>query len=313
MAFNPQNLPSLSGKVYLVTGGNAGIGFHTVRHLALLGGRVYMGARSPQKASDAIEKIRNESSSADVHHLQMDLMDLSSVVEAATSLKRRENRLNGLVNNAGIMATDFAISQADGFEAQWQTNYLSHWLLTWHLLDLLRETASEAEQDPGNARVVNVTSNGHKAHPKGGIDFDDINQEKGGAWSRYGMSKLGNVLHARQLNKLFGTGNHDAGKTAIWTASVHPGFIATDLNKQTIMPSFIYPTLKCLGVYQEPDYGSYSSLFTVASTDFKEVDSGTYFDPGARRGESNKTGTDMELADRLWTWTEGELRSRGLL
>lgn len=313
MTFTPESLPSLSGKVYIITGGNAGIGFQTARHLALRGGRVYIGARSSQKASDAIAQIQKEFPTADVRHLQMDLMDLSSVVKAAEVFKQQEHKLNGLVNNAGIMATPFAVSEKDGFEAQWQTNYVGHWLLTWHLMDLLQKAAGEVDAAPGNARIVNVTSNGHNFHPKSGIDFHDINQEKGGIWSRYGMSKLANILHTRQLNKLFGPGDSEDKKTAIWTAAVHPGFIATDLNKNTAMPSFLYHTLKCLGVYKDPDAGSYSSLFAVASLEFKDTDSGGYLEPMARRGQSNKIGTDMELADRLWSWTEKEMSERGFL
>ncbi|KAJ0359936.1 hypothetical protein COL922a_014552, partial [Colletotrichum nupharicola] len=106
----PFALPSLAGKVYLVTGGNTGVGFHTVDELAKHGARVYMGARTPRKAQAAIKTIRAETPTADVHFLQMDLMDLHSVVAAAKSFKEKETKLHGLVNNAGIMATPYALS-----------------------------------------------------------------------------------------------------------------------------------------------------------------------------------------------------------
>lgn len=112
-------------------------------------------------------------------------MDLQSVVAAAKQFKAKESKLHGLVNNAGIMATPFALS-GDGFEAQWQTNYLSHWVLTWHLLDILMNTLQEEGFAPGSVRTVDVTSDGHNFAPKVGIDFKDINQDKGGLWSRYG-------------------------------------------------------------------------------------------------------------------------------
>ncbi|KAL3471944.1 retinol dehydrogenase [Aspergillus californicus] len=308
----PFLLPSsLTGKVFLVTGANTGIGFSTAQALSTRGARVYIGSRSREKATAAIATIRIEAPDADLHILQMDLMDLQSVVNAAKQFKEKEPKLHGLVNNAGIMATPFATSPADGFEAQWQTNYLSQWLLTWHLLDTLVSTA-RGEGDAGTVRVVNVTSNGHKAAPKAGIDFADLSQEKsGGVWSRYGMSKLANILHVKQLDKLHGASQGDT--SAIWTAAVHPGFIDTNLNKQTAMPVCIYTVLKFVGVYSQAREGAYNSLFAVASPDFKAGDSGGYFVPGQKREKPSKAAQDMELANRLWEWTKGEMGRRNLL
>lgn len=313
----PFALPSLTGKVYLVTGGNTGVGFHTVDELAKHGARVYLGARSPGKAEAAIDRIRAETPIADVHLLQMDLMDLQSVVAAAKQFKEKETRLHGLVNNAGIMATPFALS-GDGFEAQWQTNYLGHWLLTWHLLDTLTKTLQEEGSNAsGSVRVVDVTSDGHSFAPKAGIDFEDISQEKGGLWSRYGQSKVANILHAKQLDKLFGpnaSGGTEAAKTgAIWAAAVHPGHLDTNLNKQTAFPRFVSTVLKALGAYSHAREGAYNSVFAVASPDFKAGDSGEYFVPGQKRKQPSKVARDMELAGRLWKWTEDEMRKRKLL
>ncbi|KAL2820178.1 hypothetical protein BDW59DRAFT_151010 [Aspergillus cavernicola] len=314
MASLPFSLPSLAGKVFLVTGGNTGVGFYTVQQLAISGARVYMGARSPEKAASAIDKIRAEAPNADVHFLQMDLMDLQSVVNAAKQFKEKEEKLHGLVNNAGIMATPFALSAADGFEAQWQTNYLSHWLLTYHLLELLSSTSSLDGMGPGSVRVVNVTSDGHNFAPKSGIDFNDLKQERGGIWSRYGMSKVGNILHAKQLNKLYGPNGSEAGRGGVvWTAAVHPGHIDTDLNKQTALPKCFYIILKTLGVYSHPREGAYNSLFAVASPDFKASDGGEYFVPGQKRKLPSKVSQDMGLAERLWEWTREEMQKRNLL
>ncbi|KAL4860827.1 hypothetical protein BDV12DRAFT_208766 [Aspergillus spectabilis] len=306
---------SLTGKVFLVTGANTGIGFCTAQALSTRGARVYIGSRSREKATSAIETMRAETPDADLHILQMDLMDLQSVMSAAKEFKEKETKLHGLVNNAGIMATPFATSPADGFEAQWQTNYLSQWLLTWHLLDTLVSTARE-EGEAGSVRVVNVTSNGHKAAPKAGIAFDDLSQEKsGGIWSRYAMSKVANILHARQLDKLYGASQSDesAGAPAIWTAAVHPGFIDTNLNRQTAAPACVYTVLKFVGVYSQPSEGASNSLFAVASPDFKAGDSGGYFVPGQKREKPSKAAQDMELANRLWEWTKGEMGRRNLL
>ncbi|KAL4966448.1 uncharacterized protein BDV14DRAFT_198902 [Aspergillus stella-maris] len=313
MASLPFSLPSLTGKVYLVTGGNTGVGYHTVEELAKKGARVYIGARSPEKAESAITQIKSEYADADLHTLQIDLMDLQSVNSAAKQFKDRETELHGLINSAGIMATPFALS-SDGHEAQWQTNYLSHWLLTWHLLDTLSATAREEISVPGTVRIVNVTSDGHQFAPKAGIDFTDLKQEKGGIWSRYGMSKLGNILHAKQLNKLYGPAGSEAeSKGPIWIAAVHPGHLDTNLNRQTALPKCFNTVLKAVGAYSHAREGAYNSLFAVASMEFRESDSGGYFVPGQKRKTPSKAAMDMELARRLWEWTEREMRDRGFL
>src|ERR1700761_2963857 len=117
---------------------------------------------------------------------------------------------------------------SDGFELQFQTNYLSHWLLTQQLLPLLLATARSSE--PGAVRIVNVTSDGHdRFPPKMGIDFDDIDLTSKDPMTRYGQSKLANVLHANELNRRFGPHGteFEDGKGVIWVASVHPGHINT--------------------------------------------------------------------------------------
>ncbi|KAL4792623.1 hypothetical protein BDV19DRAFT_391928 [Aspergillus venezuelensis] len=312
MASLPFTLSSRTGKTYLVTGGNTGVGYHTVEELAKKGARVYIGARSPGKAESAITHIKSENPDADLHFLHMDLMDLQSVVAAAKEFKQKEPKLHGLINNAGIMATPFALTN-DGYEAQWQTNYLSHWLLTWHLLDTLSATARE-ESSPRNVRIVNVTSDGHQFAPKAGIAFDDLKQEKRGIWSRYGMSKLANILHAKQLDKLYGpNGSEGDSMSVIWTAAVHPGHLDTNLNRQTALPNCFNTVLRAVGAYSPAREGAYNSLFAIASTEFKEGDSGGYLVPGQKRKMPSKAAMDMELAQKLWTWTEGEMRSRGFL
>ncbi|KAL2812694.1 hypothetical protein BJX63DRAFT_432396 [Aspergillus granulosus] len=192
------------------------------------------------------------------------------------------------------MATLFATSPADGFEAQWQTNYLSQGLLIRHLLDTLVSTATE-EGDAGSVRVVNLTSNGRTFAPKAGVNFDDLSQEKsGGNWSRYGINK-------------------STGAVAIRTAAVHPGAIDTNLNRQTALSACLYTVWKGLGACSQPSEGAHNSLFAVASPDFKAGDSGQYFVLGQKRETLSKVAQDMELANRLWEWTKGEIGRNNLL
>ncbi|KNA98660.1 hypothetical protein FOXG_18444 [Fusarium oxysporum f. sp. lycopersici 4287] len=162
MTFHPDSLPDLTGRVYVVTGGNSGMqvysqsfcqqvlisnlfcrGLYTVSHLARHGAHVYMCSRSRDKGNKAIAEIQKDHPSTKIDLLQIDLMDLGSVVAAAKQFLSLSTSLHGLVNNAGIMATPFDITR-DGHEAQWQTNYLSHWVLTEHLLPVMLETSKSS-------------------------------------------------------------------------------------------------------------------------------------------------------------------------
>ncbi|KAH8815654.1 hypothetical protein F5884DRAFT_668042 [Xylogone sp. PMI_703] len=308
-------LPDLSGRVYVVTGGNAGIGQQTVFQLAQKNARVYIGCRSTEKGDAAIKSIRQQLPTADLHILVLDHMDLSSVVRAANELKQKETRLHGLINNAGIMAVPFEISKKDGYESQWQTNYLAHWLLTYHLLPLLLSTSKE-EQETGSVRLVDVTSMGH-AMAKG-IDFDDINLTKKNSFSRYSMSKLGNILHAKYLNTLYGpTGTQKDQAGEIWTAAVHPGNVYTNLNFNASgmipFPKLFARTLKMLGAYIPVEDAAYSPVFCAASKEFRKEMSGEYFVPVAKTAKPSAPATNAELAKKLWEWTVEEMRKKGFI
>ncbi|RYP23237.1 hypothetical protein DL766_007534 [Monosporascus sp. MC13-8B] len=198
MTFDPDTLPDLKGKVFIVTGGNSGIGYYTVAHLAEYGAYVYMCARSPEKGIAAIANIKKMHPSANIDLLQMDLKDLTSVVAAAKHFLALETALHGLINNAGIMATPFEMTK-DGHEA--------------------------------HVRIVNLTSSGHLGAPKGGINFEDPSLKDSGPWPRYGQSKLANILHTKTLHKTYGPGSPSArnGEGEIWVSSVHPGLVETNL------------------------------------------------------------------------------------
>ncbi|KAF5528254.1 putative oxidoreductase [Colletotrichum aenigma] len=162
MAFHPDSLPDLEGKVFIVTGGNSGIGYHTVARLAEHGAHVYMCVRSLEKGAWAIAEINEKCPSANVDLLQMDLTDLATVVAATKYFLTLETTLHGLVNNAGIMATPFEITK-DGHEAQWQVNYLAHWVLTEHMLPLMLQTSKNLA--PGSytplPSVLQILPEGH--------------------------------------------------------------------------------------------------------------------------------------------------------
>lgn len=311
------SLPDLSGKVYIVTGGNAGIGYQTVYQLAQKDAKVYMGCRSASKGDAAIASLRELLPKADVHTLTLDHMDLSSVIRAANEIKEKEPRLHGLINNAGIMAVPFELSKKDGYESQWQTNYLAHWLLTYHLLPLLLKTARE-EKKPGSVRLVDVTSMGHAmSTPKTGIDFDDINLVNSSSFTRYSMSKLGNILHGKYLNSLYGPhGSKKDEEGEIWTAAVHPGNVYTGLNLKASgmfpFPKLLARIFKMLGVYIPVEDAAYSSVYCVASESFQREMSGEYFVPVAKLGKASDHANDAKLAEKLWFWTVDEMKNKRL-
>lgn len=313
--FDPSSLSDLTGKVFLVTGGNAGIGYQTILHLARKNATVYMGCRSALKGRNAIASIQKLVPEADINLLVLDHMDLSSVGSAAKAFASKEPKLHGLINNAGIMAVPFEKSK-DGYESQWQTNYLSHFLLTQHLLPTLLATARSSR--PGEVRIVNVTSVGHSHFaPKAGIEFEDINQEKGGVWSRYGMSKLANVLHAKELNRLYGPNGVKKEEGEIWTAAVHPGNIYTDLSKNAtyfgISSPIMAKVLNLLGAFIPVEQGAYTSVFCAASEGMTREGSGAYFVPFGKMAKPSRNAQDGELAAKLWGWTVDELAKKDLL
>lgn len=284
-------------------------GYCTVAHLAEHGAHVYMCARSLKKGTAAIADIKNMHPAANIDLLEMDLMDLASVVAAAKRFLALETALHGLVNNAGIMATPFEMTK-DGHEAQWQTNYLSHWVFTQHLLPLMLRTSKTLS--PGSVRIVNLTSSGHLSAPKGGINFEDLSLKDSGPWPRYGQSKLANILHTKTLHKTYGPGSPSAlnGQGEIWVSSVHPGMVETNLATAVgesggIMTS-AFSVFRMFGLIWPADKGSWTSLFCAASQDMTAEQSGTYQEIHKRFGEPRwQTGAakDDKLAERLEDWT----------
>jgi NAD(P)-dependent dehydrogenase (short-subunit alcohol dehydrogenase family) len=235
----------------------------------------------------------------------MDHLSLSSVVAAARLFLSKESALHGLVNNAGIMATPFEMSQ-DGHEAQWQTNYLAHWVFTSHLLPLMLSTSKSLPS--GSVRIVNLSSSAHFFTPKGGINFIDTSISNNSVTNRYGQSKLANVLHAKTINKLYGPGSPSAktGGGEIWTAIVHPGLVKSQLGDRAEVSKvlkMIVDAVGAMGARVDADKGSWTSLFCVASPEMKLTQSGTYFQRIAEAGWESRMAKNMELAEKLEEWT----------
>ena len=274
-----------------------------------------MGARSSQKAASAVAKITDTHPNADVQVLLMDNTSLYSLVTAAKSFKSKESRLHGLILNAGIMAVPYDVTK-DGFESQLQVNYLAHWLLTHELLPILLETARI--DGPGSARVVCVSSEGHRFFGVKKMLYSEDEVANFGDFGRYGLSKLANVLHAKNLNDQYGPSSITAKATKgeIWTASLHPGFIDTQLNVQnkeraSRMLKWLHPALLLFGKIRPSEEGCLASLFSGASPDFTGEMSGAYLNEKAIEVKPSPAGVDIAERERLEKWTVEKLKAGG--
>jgi NAD(P)-dependent dehydrogenase (short-subunit alcohol dehydrogenase family) len=209
------------------------------------------------------------------------------------------------------MCTPFFLSPQN-IETQFQTNYLSHFYLTSLLLPTLQSTVSSPSTAPGTVRIVNVSSDGHaKLAPKEGVPFEAMNMESKSTWARYGMSKLGNVLHAKELARRYGSTS--AAGNGILAVSLHPGTVKTGLSAgprgSTPLYKFIQPLVE-LGA-PGPEKGSWNSLWCAASPELKESDNGSYFLPVGKKTRASVHGEDAFMSRKLWEWSEECLKEKG--
>jgi NAD(P)-dependent dehydrogenase (short-subunit alcohol dehydrogenase family) len=296
MGWTSADLPDLSGKTYVVTGANSGLGYETARALARAGGEVALACRDLGKAGTALDRIKSETPGARAEARELDLASLDAIRGFAEAWGDRP--IDALVNNAGVMALPLRRT-ADGFEMQIGTNHLGHFALTGRLLPCLLAR-------PG-ARVVNVSSTMHKI---GRMDWDDLQSEKRySRWRAYGQSKLANLLFTYELQRRF----EAAGKDAIAVAA-HPGYAATNL--QTAGPrmegSTLMERISLLGnqlFSQTAEMGALPSLYAAAALGVK---GGDYFGPDGlaearghpKRVESSRRSHDRADQLRLWEVSE---------
>jgi NAD(P)-dependent dehydrogenase (short-subunit alcohol dehydrogenase family) len=291
--WNLNDILDLSGRVIIVTGGNSGLGFESVKALASKKAAVILACRDAEKGEEAKRSILAEFSGALIDVMTLDLADLSSVRRFASVFAGKYPRLDVLLNNAGVMMCPYEKTQ-DGFERQFGTNHLGHFALTGLLLDVLRKT-------PGS-RVVNVSSG---AHAIGKMDFDNLMFENGdyGPIRAYGRSKLANLLFTYELDRRL-------KKAGIETISVaaHPGVATTNLSRhldKIPLMKIFRPISKRMS--QSAADGALPQI--RASVD-PGVRGGEYYGPRGRskgdpvRVESNKASHDTADAERLWEISE---------
>ena len=289
---------SLAGKTAVVTGATAGLGIETARSLANAGATVFMLGRDAGKLAAAAAGVREQVPGASIETGIVDLADLDSERTAAADVLARAPQINLLINNAGVMACPL-MRTAQGFEMQFGTNHLGHFLLTCLLAPALQAGAP--------ARVVKLSSGGHRA---GGLDFEDPNYQHRDyeKWQAYGQSKTANALFAVGLESRLGA-------SGVHAYAVHPGMISTELGRH-LDPDDIDKLLNQRPSGQLPrpkkiSQGAATSVWAATAAEL-EGQGGVYLEdcgvaepaqPGSEGGVE-PYALDSSGADRLWSLSE---------
>lgn len=271
---------SLAGKTYLVTGCNSGLGQEALRVLALRGAQVVGTARTVEKAKAACDAVQGQTVP-----LACELSDPASVRACVAAVKDRGLKLDGLIANAGIMALP-KLEKGHGYELQFFTNHIGHFMLVTGLLGQLTDTA----------RVVMLSSAAHTMAPKEGIQFDNLDGAKSYRdWTAYGQSKLANLLFAKELARRF----KGTKKTA---NAVHPGVINTNLSRH--MNPFMTAVFGLTGplFLKSVPQGAATEVYVATHPSLAEV-SGQYF-ADCNVAKSRADADDAELAKKLWDVSE---------
>ena len=273
-------MTDLSGRNFLVTGANTGIGKETARALAKRGARVTLAGRSEEKTRAAMADIAAETPAADLAFLQLDLADFDSVRRAAGEFLARNEPLHVLINNAGLAGGKGMT--ASGFETTFGTNHLGPFLFTQLLLDRLKQADA--------ARIVNVASTMH--YQAKGIDWDAVQKPTATrvGMKEYSESKLANVLHAQELARRL-------ADTSVTTYSLHPGVIASDVYRRVPWP--LRPLMTMF--MKSTEEGAKTSLHCATSPE-AAAESGLYYDESKPKPASSVA--TPELAAELWERSE---------
>ncbi|KAJ5263318.1 Short-chain dehydrogenase/reductase SDR [Penicillium angulare] len=302
-----RDIPSLEGKVILLTGGNAGIGKETIRQLARhRPARIYLAARTGSKALTAIESIQAElSSPVDIRFLPLDLCSFKSIRAAAAEFQAQSDRLDVLILNAGTMGNP-ATTTEDGFEVQLGTNHVGHFLLTKLLLPTLQATVASGRVKglTPDVRILSLSSVAHAISP---VTFEEVTSTPSllatSTWHRYGASKALNIFFSIELARRY---------PEILSVAVHPGAVSSNL----------YDHAKALGAqvkfslsavvalfFRKISTGAFNSLW-AATTDRENLVNGAYYTSVGYRSTGTTFVQSPDMPQRIWEWTEEQIAER---
>ena len=288
-------IPDQSGRVAVVTGANSGIGYETGLALAAKGAHVVLACRDEQRGAEALARLEATRPSGSAELAALDLADLSSVSAFAETFRQRHDRLDLLLNNAGIMMVPHSRT-VDGFERQLGTNHLGHFALTGRLLDRLLDTDS--------SRVVTVSSIAHRGARMRFEDLmsDRLSYDPGAA---YGQSKLANLLFAFELQRRL-----TASGASTQSLAAHPGVSATNLGDHLMDRWFLKPIAALVPLLVQNSAAG--ALPTLRAAVDPALSGGDYIGPdrfretrGAPvRVTAEPQARDAEDAARLWAISE---------
>jgi len=280
------NGTSMNGKIVVITGGNAGIGKEAAVALGRKGATVVITSRRPERGRPAAKEIRNRvgGPSTTVDVMDLDLASLASVQRFAGNVLDRYDRLDVLLNNAGLIQSRRTETE-DGFETTLGVNHLGHFALTNLLLDRLRA-------NPGGARVVNVSSHAHRGARRG-IDFDDLQSTRHYVGFRvYSKSKLANLLFTRELSRRL-------ADDTVTVNALHPGFVRSEFGRGGDAKG-VYALGMRLGApfAISSEKGALTSVYLASSPDVEGVTGGYFYK--RRPAKTSGAAADDEAARRLW-------------
>lgn len=291
--WNLENCPALTGKITVITGANCGLGYETAKVFAQKQAHVILACRNPNKANEARNSILSHFPEAQVTTMEIDLANLNSVRNFVSTFSLKFSHLDFLINNAGVMMPPYTRTD-DGFELQYQTNYLGHFLLTGLLLPKLESAPA--------ARVISLSS---LAHKWGDIYFDDM-QFKNGYEKRksYGQSKLACLIFAYELDRRL----RKSG-SSVKSLAAHPGVANTQLARY--LPKFLKLLSPIIVPFMTQKAAAGAQPQIRAALDIS-LNGGTYLGPSGQdeyRGKpgvvgSNKKSKNRELAIQLWLISE---------
>ena len=287
-------LDDLTGKRYVITGGNSGVGYEAAAHLRRANADVFITSRSADKGSEAAANLSRINGAGAVEVIALDLASLDSVRSANDAIRNQTDGLDGMVNNAGIMQTPQQ-QTADGFELQFGTNHLGHFLLNHLIFDLITARSG---------RIVPVSSIAHRG--TSGVNFDDpMFTGNYSPTKAYSQSKLANIMYGLELARRLGAAGSD-----VISVTAHPGYSNTNLQSTgpTGLLKMIYKVSNRLMAQSATD-GAVPEVLAVAGT---EAQNGAYYGP-TRFGDSRGPVGDSQISDaaedadagaRLWALSE---------
>ncbi|KAM5541128.1 hypothetical protein V8D89_005057 [Ganoderma adspersum] len=294
--FNVDQIPDLAGRIAIVTGGNSGCGYETIKVLLQHNAKVYLAARSKQNADAAVASLKAETGREPVF-LELDLANLASVKKAAQEFLSKEPELHILFCNAGVLTPPIDQLTDDGYDLQFGTTVVGHFYLTELLMAALFAGAQTSPDH--HARVVTTAS---MAAYMQTLEYDTFRDGPArralGTVGLYNQSKHGNAVLARQVAKRYA----DRGIVSI---SVNPGNFKTNLTRHT--PSLVTKFLGATVLYPAP-YGALTPLFAGTMPEALNYN-GEFMIPWARLGRCRPEVYDDEVGNKLWSWLEGEVRA----